>query len=532
MNKTSSPALNRRRFLQLSSAAGLLLPASTALGQQTYVVAETKFGKIRGTQTNGIKSFKGIPYGGNTGGSNRFMPPTNPVAWAGTKDTLIYGSAAPQSDPATGRQQDGRESEDCLILNVWTQGLNDGQKRPVMFWCHGGGFRTLSGSSPRYDGTNLSLRGDVVVVTVNHRLNMMGFTHFGDLNDDAFASSGTVGMQDIVHGLKWVRDNIEQFGGDPERVMIFGESGGGRKVATLLGMPSAKGLFHGAVIESGATLRLPERDQATQLAELVLAKLGISPGNIGSIQDVPLRNMMAAYHAVTSDPNIPDFGGNFAPVRDGDVLPYHPFYPDASPVNPDVPVIVGANRTEMTYFANDADFELDEQSMLARISNLVGEDNSREVIDVYRQANPDVPPWEIYFLVFSDSRYVMPSITIAERRAALSGGPTHLYYLTWESAGDDGRILSPHTLDIPFIFDNVRSHPLTMGSASAIVLADKISDSIIGFARTGNPDVGKLPDWTGYDSTSRATMVWNDSPQVINDPIGRQREVMQPLLNL
>jgi para-nitrobenzyl esterase len=532
MKNNTSRLLNRRRFMQLTSAASLLVPASAVLGQQSRVVAETKFGRVGGTQTNGVNTFKGIPYGADTGGRNRFMPPRDPAAWAGVKDTLDYGPAAPQSDPATGRQQDGRESEDCLILNVWTQGLNDGQKRPVMFWCHGGGFRTLSGSSPRYDGTNLSLRGDVVVVTVNHRLNMMGFTHFGDLNDDAFASSGTVGMQDIVHGLKWVRDNIEQFGGDPERVMIFGESGGGRKVATLLGMPSAKGLFHGAVIESGATIRLPERDQATQLAELVLAELDISQGNLRSIQDVPLRNMMTAYHAVTSNPNLPDFGGNFAPVHDGTILPYHPYYPAASPVNPDVPVIVGANRTEMTYFAADADFELDQRGMLDRVRGLVGEDNAQEVINVYREANPDAPPWEIYFLVFSDARYVMPSITIAERRAAMSGGPTRLYYLTWESPGNDGRILSPHTLDIPFIFDNVRSHQLTMGNENAIVLADRISDSIIGFARNGNPDVGKLPNWTQYDSSSRATMVWNDSSQVVNDPIGRQREIMQPLLNL
>jgi len=532
MQKTSSLAFNRRRFLQLSSAAGLLLPTSIVLAQKSYVVAETKFGQVRGAEANGINIFKGIPYGADTGGSNRFMPPRDPASWAGAKDTLEYGPAAPQSNPALGRQQDGRESEDCLVLNVWTQGINDGKKRPVMFWCHGGGFGSLSGSSPRYDGTNLSLRGDVVVVTVNHRLNMMGFTHFGDLNDDAFASSGTVGMQDIVHGLKWVKDNIEQFGGDPEQVMIFGESGGGRKVATLLGMPSAKGLFHGAMIESGATLRLPERDQATQLAELVLAELGISQGNLRSIQDVPLRNIMAAYHAVTGNPNLPDFGGNFAPVHDGDVLPYHPFYPNASPVNSEVPVIVGANRTEMTYFANDADFELDEKSALDRIRDLVGEDNAKDVMGTYQQANPDAPPWEIYFLVFSDARYVMPSITIAERRAALSGGPTRLYYLAWESPSNEGRALSPHTLDIPFIFDNVCSHPLTADNENAIVLADKISDSIIGFARNGNPDVGKLPEWTEYDSSSRATMVWNNSSQVINDPIRSQRMVMQPILNL
>ena len=276
------------------------------------------------------------------------------------------GPAAPQSDPASSRQQDGRESEDCLVLNVWTRGIADGGKRPVMFWCHGGGFRTLSGSSPRYDGTNLALRGDVVVVTINHRLNLMGFTHFGDMGHPDFTSSGTVGMQDIVHALRWVQHNIEEFGGDPDRVMVFGESGGGRKVATLLGMPAATGLFHAAMIESGATLRLPEREPATELAGRLLDELGLSRATLPSIQQVPLRRLMAAYHTVSATP--PDVGGaTFAPTMDGDVLPYHPFWPVASPVNPDVPVIVGANRTEMTFFGDEAAFLLDDAGMRARV---------------------------------------------------------------------------------------------------------------------------------------------------------------------
>jgi len=300
----------------------------------------------------------------------------------------------------------------------------------------------------------------------------------------------------------------------------------------MLGMPSAKGLFHGAVIESGATLRLPERNQATELAARVLKVLNIGKANIGKIQDVPIKTIMSAYHEVNRDPGLPSLGGTFAPTMDGNVMPYHPFYPNASPVNPDVPVIVGANRTEMTYFAADADFDLDEAAMMGRVQSLVGGEVAQHVIDVYRQAKPGVSAAEIYFLICSDSRYVMPSITIAQRRAALGGAATYLYYLTWKSAGRNGRIMSPHTLDIPFIFDNVRAHPLTQGSDAAIELADKISSSIINFARTGSPNADKLPTWTPYDSNNRATMVLNNESKLINDPIVNQRKIMQPILKL
>ncbi|HJO12949.1 MAG: carboxylesterase family protein [Gammaproteobacteria bacterium] len=532
MKNLFSRPLNRRKFLQYSSSASLLLPLGTSLGQEQQVIAETQFGRVLGTRSRGVNVFKAVPYGADTSGQNRFMPPTDPAPWTGVRDALEYGAAAPQSDPASGNQQDGRESEDCLLLNIWTRSTDDGDRRPVMFWCHGGGFRTLSGSSPRYDGSNLSRRGDVVVVTINHRLNMLGFTHLGDLGGEEFAQSGTVGMLDIVHALKWVKNNIEQFGGDPNRVMIFGESGGGRKVATLLGMPAAKGLFHRAVIESGATLRLPERDQGTALAQRLLNNLGISRGNLSRIQEIPLNRMMAAYAAVTSQSDASTAGQSFSPVMDGIELPYHPFYPTASPVNPDVPVIVGANRTEMTYFADEASFALDETAMRNRVRDLVGENNADDVIEIYRQANPTAPPSEIYFLIFSDSRYIMASITIAERRAALRAAPVYLYYLTWETSATGRGMLSPHTLDIPLIFNNVRSHPLTADSETAIALSDKVSDTIIMFARTGIPDAGKLPLWTPYNSDTRATMVLNDESAVLNDPISRQREIMQPILKL
>jgi len=524
------PAMDRRHFLKFASASGLLLPSTFSLAQDATVDAETRFGRVRGRRINGVNVFKGIPYGAPTSGRNRFMPPQDPAPWPEYREAFDYGPAAPQSDPATGRQQDGNESEDCLVLNVWTRGINDGGKRPVMFWLHGGGFRSLSGSSSLYDGTNLALRGDVVTVTINHRLNMLGFTSFGELDED-FASSGTVGMQDIVHALKWVRDNIEHFGGDPNRVMIFGESGGGRKVATMLGIPAAKGLFHAAMIQSGATLRLPEQQQATRLAENVLDTLGIAHNNVRAIQQVPLDRLMAAYHAVGAGASEVG-GGSFAPTMEGDVIPQHPFWPEASPVNPDVPVIVGANRTEMTYFSPPDTFNLNASQLRNRVANIVGENQADAVIDVYRQANPGASASEIYFLIASDRSYVMPSITIAERRAALGGAPCYLYYLCWESPVDNGRFLSPHTLDIPLVFDNVNASRLTANNSEAAALANKVSDTIIHFARTGNPNAGTLPEWTPYEGSNRATMVLNNTSQVVNDPIENQREVMQPILQL
>lgn len=523
---------NRRQFLRQSALAplttsGLLLPYSSLANSQS-IVAETAFGKVEGRTNAGVNVFKGIPYGADTSGENRFKPAKNPSPWTGVRPALEYGPAAPQSDPATGRQQDGNESEDCLVLNVWSRGLNDGKRRPVMFWIHGGGFRSLSGSSPGYDGTNLCLRGDVVVVTINHRLNCMGYTHFAGFGGEDYAHSGNVGMLDIVHALKWVKTNIEQFGGDPDRVMIFGESGGGRKVATLLGMPAAKNLFHGAVIQSGATLRVSEPEQANKLAESFLKKMDLNKSNFSKIKNLPLKQILAAYHATASS----TLGAGYQPVKDGDVLPYHPFYPNASPVNPDIPIIVGANRTEMTYFARDNDFNLSETQMHERVKNLVGEDNLKTVLNTYRKVAPNATPSELYFLVFSDHRYVMASITIAERRAQLNKAPAYLYYLTWESPAQDGRLKSPHSLDIPFIFDNVRTNPLTRGSETAISLADKISDTFIEFARTGNPNTGKLPNWQAYNEENRGTMILNDKSDFVSDPLQEQRELMQSILNL
>jgi para-nitrobenzyl esterase len=541
------PSMNRRDFLwhafMVAFSSGVLL--DRARGQDPkFVIAETNLGKIRGIDDSGIEIFKGIPYGASTAGTNRFMPPVDPGKWTGVRDTLEYGHSAPQHDPAAPLPATSSltvsgsnlptEGEDCLVLNVWTPAVNDGRKRPVMFWCHGGGFATGSGSSPDNDGTNLSRRGDVVVVTINHRLNVLGFANFSEFSTD-FAASGDAGMMDIVHALKWVRANIAHFGGDPNTVMIFGQSGGGRKVETLLAMPSAKGLFHRATIESGAALQVADRDIAIRNAEQLLAKLGIRKQDVHEVQKLPLEQIMTAYFAVVREARGVDQSiGGFAPTVDGSILPQHPFSPTASPVSADVPVMIGCTRTEMTLFSlNDAAaFSLDDDGLRARVNELLG-GQSQGMIDLYRKLSPTATPSDIFFLISSDYRYGAPTMKIAERRAALGKGPVYLYYFTWKTPVQGGRLKSPHTIEIPFAFDNVKiSARLTGGGPEAMALADKVSDAWIAFARTGNPNTPNLPPWPVFNVEDRATMVIDNSSKVVNDPLREQRTAMFRAMNL
>jgi len=417
---------------------------------------------------------------------------------------------------------------------VWTPALNDNRKRPVMFWCHGGGFTTGSGSSPDTDGTNLARRGDVVVVTINHRLNVLGFANLSEFSTD-FGASGDAGMLDIVHALKWVRANIAHFGGDPNTVLIFGQSGGGRKVDTLLAMPSAKGLFHRATIESGVALQVASRDVAIRNAEQLLAKLGIRKTEVHDLQKLPLDRIMTAYFAVVREARGVDQAVNgFAPTVDGHILPQQPFAPTASPVSAEVPVMIGCTRTEMTLFSvNDpAAFRLDEEGLRARVTDLL-QDHGQPMIDLYRKLNPGATPSDLYFLIASDYRYGAPTMKIAERRAALGKAPVYLYYFRWETPVEGGRLKSPHTMEIPFAFDNVQiSARLTGGGPDAAALADKVSDAWIAFARTGDPNTPKLPHWPVFTARDRATMVIDNTSKVINDPLREQRIAMFRALNL
>jgi para-nitrobenzyl esterase len=531
---------SRRDFLKIAAASSVVLTTARGADSKSDVVADTAFGKVRVVDTDGIKTFKGIPYGANTTGKNRFMPPVDPAKWTGVRDALAFGPSAPQTEPGAKRATSdiaiagaglAAESEDCLVLNVWTPAVNDGKKRPVMFWCHGGGFATGSGSSPGTDGANLARRGDVVVVTINHRINVLGFTYLAEFGGPDFAQSGDVGMLDIVHALKWVRQNIGQFGGDPNTVTIFGQSGGGRKVGTLLAMASAKGLFHRAIIESGPTISLVEQNQATRVAGELLAKLGLNKSQVRELQNLPVEQIMSAYFAVTRSMNVDQMTMGFSPTVDGKAVPRHPFAPTASEVSASVPLMLGSTRTELTSSANAAMFSLNQDGLHSRIQDLLG-DHAGHVIEVYQKANPGATPSDIYFLIASDNRYGAPIMKIAERRAALQKGPVYLYYFRWETPIDGGRLKSPHTIEIPFAFDNIRTNRMTSGSADAPALADKVSSAWIAFARTGNPNTPKLPQWPAFNPKDRPTMVFNNQSRVENDPLREQRVAMFSAMNL
>jgi len=531
---------SRRDFLKQASMLAAASGAILTSAQGADVVADTAFGKVRGVDADGIKTFKGIPYGANTAGKNRFMPPADPAKWTGVRDALAFGPSVPQTEPGVRRAVSDTavagagltdESEDCLVLNVWTPAVNDGKKRPVMFWCHGGGFATGSGSSPGTDGTNLARRGDVVVVTINHRINVLGFTYLAEFGGPDFAQSGDVGMLDIVHALKWVRQNIEHFGGDPNTVTIFGQSGGGRKVGTLLAMPSAKGLFHRAIIESGPTISLVEQNQATRVAGELLGKLGLNKSQVRELQNLPVDKIMSAYFAVTRSMNIDQMTMGFSPTVDGKAVPRHPFAPTASEVSASVPLMLGSTRTELTLSANPALFSLNDDGLRSRIKDMFG-DHSGHLIDVYQKANPGATPSDIYFLIASDNRYGAPVMKIAERRAALQKGPVYLYYFRWETPLDGGRYKSPHTIEIPFAFDNIKTNRMTAGSSDAPALADKVSSAWIAFARSGNPNTSKLPQWPAFNPKDRPTMVFNNESRVEKDPLREQRVAMFGAMNL
>lgn len=520
-----STGISRRAALLLTTAsASAIACAFRAADRARSVVgpgaplAATNAGVVRGYFDRGIAAFKGIPYGADTA-RRRFEAPAAPASWQGVRNCVAFGPAAPQLDRTA-----LPSSEDCLRLNVWTPALRDAGRRPVLVYFHGGGYSNGSVNDDSLDGVNLCRRGDVVVVTVNHRLNGFGYLSLADLGAPRYAASGVAGQLDLILALTWVRDNIGEFGGDPACVTIFGQSGGGAKCATLMAMPAARGLFHRVWTMSGQQLTGRTREHAMESARLVLGRLGVASKGLSALERLPQASLSKAFADI-----------NWTPVVDGAALPRDPFAPDASPLSSHIPMVMGNTREETANLIGAKDpeiFQLAWGTLPAKLVHHVGqfmrELAVEEVVAAYRRWYPGYTPTDVFIAASTAARSWKSFVLQAERRTQ-QGRRTFAYYLHWRSPLDGGKWRSPHMLDIPLVFDNVFAHELTRtGGGAAQAVADAMSTALLAFARTGTPSVPSRTAWPPYELPARPAMVFDATPRIEHDSRGNERELFAP----
>jgi para-nitrobenzyl esterase len=503
------------------SVSGLDLFAQTEVKTgENVAVTDTESGKVRGYIHNGIYTYKGIPYAQ----AERFMPPVKAKSWDGIRSSTTYGPVAPLMTPTTEVQDEpefvfdhdwGYTNEDCLRINIWTPGIDDSKKRPVLFWIHGGGFTAGSSQElPSYDGENLSKKGDVVVVSINHRLNILGFLDLSAYGDK-YKHSANNSILDMVAALEWVRDNISNFGGDPNNVMIFGQSGGGAKVNTLMAMPKAKGLFHKAVNQSGSfRTGILEKEETQAIGAEVLAELGLSAGQVDSLQTVPFEKLSAAGTKAlrkveekmkAKGKSISGFGLNWGPSVDGEDLPYQLFSREAFELSKNIPLLIGTVKNEFAPFANMRFVGASEETIMNYIKDTYKEKSDAYIAAVKKAYPNDTNPKD---LLDVDTMFRPGAVVQANEKSSLKdGSPVYMYLFTWQSPVFDGKYKSLHCMELPFVFDNIeRAKNMTGGGKEAQKLADTISQAWINFAKTGNPNHAGLPEWPAYNSTNTATM--------------------------
>ncbi|MCD7098550.1 carboxylesterase/lipase family protein [Stenotrophomonas sp. MMGLT7] len=517
----------RRRWLArgLGAGAGLLLaplaPAAAAARATRSSLARTRSGRIAGTVEDAVHVFRGVPYGADTA-PRRFMPALPEPAWHGVRAADAYGPAAPQAGG------DGPGSEDCLYLNVWTPGLRDGARRPVLVYLHGGAYSTGSGSDALYDGGQLCRRGDVVVVTVNHRLNAFGYLFLHEFGGPELAQSGNVGQLDLVQALQWVREHAGEFGGDPGNVTVFGQSGGGAKIATLMAMPAARGLFHRAWTMSGQQVTAAGPRAASGRARIFLDALGLRDDAVARLRGLPAQALVEAL-AVRDPSTAEDTALYLGPVVDAQVLPRHPFWPDAPPQSARIPMVIGNTRDETRAFLghDPRNFALDWAALPQRLQAQQYVDiDPATVVAEYRRLYPHYTPSEVFFAATTAGRSWRGAVEELQARAR-QGAPTWAYQLDWYTRGGDGeRLRAFHTLDIPLVFGTTGRPGARSGDgADARSVAAAMGDALIAFARHGDPGHAGLPRWEPYSLPRRQTMLFDRPCRLADDPRGGERRL-------
>jgi len=511
----------RRRLLKTSIALGLAAATpALAASRIERTSARTRSGRVLGTRDGDLHVFRGIRYGADTA-AHRFQPPQRETPWRGARDALAFGASAPQGG------NDGPGSEDCLFLNVTTPALRDGGRRPILFYIHGGGFNNGSGSDSLYDGTRLCTHGDVVVVTVNHRLNAFGYLYLGEL-DQRFAESGNVGQLDLVAALQWIREHAAEFGGDAGNVTVFGQSGGGAKIATLMAMPAARGLFHRAWTMSGQQVTAAGPRAAAQRAKLYMDALGAR--DVDALLRLPAATLLDALR--TRDPSrVEDSSLYFGPVLAGQALPRHPFWPDAPSQSSGIPMVIGNTRDETRAFlGNDpANFALTWETLPAKLRAQQFVDlDPNDVIAEYRRLYPAYTPSEVFFAATTAGRSWRGAVEELEARAR-AGNNTWAYQLDWHPDTEEGRRTRAfHTLDIPLVFDNTAQPGSRTGTTDdARRVAASMRDALLAFARSGDPRTGTTSTWSPYSLPRRETMVFGATPVMQDDPRGGERALYQ-----
>jgi para-nitrobenzyl esterase len=485
------------------------------------LVVETATGKVAGYIENGTYIYKGIPYAE----AERFMPPHQPRIWTGIKSTRAYGPTCPQgkrmgwySDEQAFAfaWDDGFADENCLRLNIWTPGINDQKKRPVMVWLHGGGYSAGSGQElPSYDGAALSKKGDVVLVSLNHRLNVLGFLDLSAFGEK-YSQSANVGLLDIIAALKWIQENIENFGGDPANVSIFGQSGGGGKVTTLMATPSAHGLFHKAIVQSGSLLNTMTAKYSRMIGHRIMEELHLKASQIDELQHYPYNELLDAGNKVIEQVKVEarnegfnSFIFGWAPTVDGNILPYQPSDPGSLEISTDIPLLVGSTLHEFTTSTyNPALRGIDRTHALTELKKKYG-DSTNDFIAAFENAYPVYKPVDLLDI---DLIFRPAVVKQAILKSNQQNSKVYTYLFTWESPVLDGIFRSTHCMELPFVFNNIQCcNKMTGGGKEAQELADKISSAWIQFARTGNPNTKDLPEWNPFTTMNRATMIFNNT---------------------